>query len=50
MALLGQYYKDLTAYAWSANIHGGKTPKSSKGSFLGEVSFVATFVAIIRKL
>ena len=37
-------------YPWTANIHGLKTPTSAKGSFSGEVSFVATFAAIIRKL
>ena len=31
-------------------IHGGKTPKSPKGSLKKKVSFVATFASIIRKV
>ena len=32
--------------AWSANIHGGKTSKSWKGSFPQEKTFDVTFTAI----
>ena len=33
----------LFAKTWGANIHGGKTPKSSKGSVLQKESFEVSF-------